>query len=207
MLLFTDLVSGLRKDILQGKYPCGFKLTEKAICSEYKVSRTPVREALRQLETEGLIEAIPNRGAFVLGFSEHDIRDIFELRKSCEVQAVKWAIERITDDELDSLEEVFGFMEFYTQKNDFEKMININANFHQHIHAAAHNRILRHLLLSYQQYTEHAKKSQVFGDEYLSLVLEEHRRIFDAFKTQNVELGIRAMETHMDKSIERQYGL
>jgi len=207
MLLSADLASGLRKDILLGKYARGYKLTEQQICSEYDVSRTPVREALRQLEMEGLIEVIHNRGAYVLGFSEQDIRDIFELRKTYEIQAVKWAIERITDNELDELEEIFGFMEFYTQKNDLDKMIKINTNFHQLIYKALHNRMLGNLLSSYHLYTEYAKKSQTFNDNYLSTVLEEHRGIFDAFKTKDIELGLRATERHMNKSFERQYGI
>jgi len=207
MLLSTDLFCKLKSDILRQKYKQGYKLTEQNICSEYNVSRTPVREALSRLETEGLIEALPNRGAFVLGFSAQDIRDIFVLRKFYEIQAVNWAIERITDDELEALEETFEIMEFYTQKNDLDKMVNINTNFHQHIYAASHNRMLRNILSSYQQYTEYVKKSRSLSDGYLALILEEHRGIFNALKARDVKLGILAMENHMDKSIERQYGL
>jgi DNA-binding GntR family transcriptional regulator len=202
-LLSTDLFSRLRQDILIGKYKRGYKLTEQNICTEYKVSRTPVREALRQLEMEGLIETIPNRGAFVLGFSVQDVKDIFELRKSYEIQAVKWAIERITDDELDALEETFEFMEFYTQKNDIEKMLKINVSFHQVIYEASHNRMLRNILASYQQYTEHVKNRIPHADNYLPELLKEHREIFNAFKSKDVESGMEAMGRHMDKSIER----
>ena len=206
-MLSQDLISGLRKDIIQGKYARGYKLTEQDICAKYNVSRTPVRESLRLLETEGLIEAIPNRGAFVSGFSRQDIRDIFELRKSCEIQSVKWAAERITDGELDELDEVFGFMEFYTQKKDIGKMSNINISFHRAIYNAAHSRMLRHLLYSYQEYTEYVKKSQTFNEDYLPLVFEEHTAVYSAIKARDAVLGALAMERHMDKSIERQFGI
>ena len=205
MLLSTDLLSSLRKDILTRKYERGYKLTEQNISSEYSVSRTPVREALRQLEMEGLVEAIPNRGAFVLGFSDQDIRDMFDLRKSYEIQAVMWAIERITDNELDALEETFEFMEFYTQKNDIEKMLNINMNFHQLIYIASHNRMLENILTSYQLYIKHAKRSHTFDNDYLPKLLEEHRQIFNAFKNKDGLLGTKAIEKHMDNSIERYY--
>ena len=122
--LSTNLYTELQEDILTGKLRSGEKLTEQKICNEYKVSRTPVREALRQLETDGLIENIPNRGAFVIGFSKQDIEDMYELRKAYEIQAVRWAIERITDEERSELEETFEFMEFYTMKNDINKMLN-----------------------------------------------------------------------------------
>ena len=207
MLLSTDLFSALRKDIIDKKYARGFKLTEQMICSQYKVSRTPVREALSQLEAEGLIETIPNRGAFVLGISEQEIKDIFELRKPYEMLAVKWAVERMTDDELETLEESFDFMEFYTGKNDIEKMMNINTNFHRIIYAAAHSRMLSNLLTLYQQYTEAVKKSRVFESGYLVQLLEEHREIFDAIKNKDAPLGMQAMEKHMDNSMKRCYNI
>jgi len=205
MLLSTDLFYALRKDILEGKYPRGHKLTEQDICSGHNVSRTPVREAIRQLETEGLIETIPNRGAYVLGLAEQDAFDILELRKAYEVLAVKWAIERITDDEFDALEETFDFMEFYTEKNDVEKMAKINTSFHQIIYAASHNRMIQNLLSSYQQYFEYTKARQAIKENCLLQVLEEHREIFEAFRDRDVESGIKAMEKHMEKSIERCY--
>ena len=205
MLLSNDLFSTLRKDIIEGKYQRGFKLTEQDICSKHNVSRTPVREALRQLEAEGLIDAVPNRGAFVVGFSEQEIRDIFELRKSYEILAVKWAVERITDDEFDDLEEAFDFMEFYTEKNDVEKMGRINTNFHTTIYKAAHNRMLLNMLTLYQQYTEIARSSQIIDDNYLIELLAEHRDIFDAFREKDAGRAVSAMERHMDKSIERCY--
>ncbi len=111
----------LLEDILTGKISSGAKLTEQELCNLYGVSRTPVREALHQLEIEGLIEIIPNRGAFAVGFSERDISDIYMLRREYEVLAAGWAIERISDEQYEKLEEIFEFMEFYTAKGDFEK--------------------------------------------------------------------------------------
>ena len=78
--LSAGLYSELQKDILSGAIPDGSKLTEQAVCKRYGVSRTPVREAFRQLEADGLIENIPNRGAFVTGLTKRDISDLFDLR-------------------------------------------------------------------------------------------------------------------------------
>jgi DNA-binding GntR family transcriptional regulator len=205
MALSTDLFSNLRKDILQGKLRQGEKLTEQQICDEYNVSRTPVREAFRQLELEGFIETIPNRGAFVVGFSPQDIQDMYELRKSYEVLAVKWAIERITKEEYEKLEEAFEFMEFYTQKQDMEKMLNINMNFHELIYRASHNRMLYHILSSYQLYIKQSR-SQSRSDVssgYLDEILAEHKAIFEAFKNKDVEAGITAVSRHLDNAKQR----
>ena len=102
-----DLSLKIKEDILSGKMTSGDKLVEQALCKEYAVSRTPIREALSQLEAEGLITSIPNRGSFVRGISEREMIDIFTLRKIYEIQAIRWAIERITDEELEELEENF----------------------------------------------------------------------------------------------------
>jgi DNA-binding GntR family transcriptional regulator len=205
MALSTDLFSNLRKDILQGKLRQGEKLTEQQICDEYNVSRTPVREAFRQLELEGFIETIPNRGAFVVGFSPQDIQDMYELRKSYEILAVKWAIERITKEEYEKLEEAFEFMEFYTQKKDAEKMLNINMNFHELIYKASHNRMLYHILSSYQLYIKQGKpagRADVSAG-YLDEILLEHRAIFEAFQNKDAEAGIAAISRHLDNAKRR----
>ncbi len=199
----NSLFSLLQQDILQGKWKNGDKLTEQSICDKYSVSRTPVREALRQLEMDGLVETIPNRGAFVIGFSKQDILDMYELRKAYEVLALKWAIERMTEEELEELQETFEFMEFYTQKNDIEKMLNINTKFHQLIYAASRNRMLQHVLSSYQIYIKHSKEGKDYPENYLTEVLEEHRKIFHACKNRDAEAGALAMNEHMEKTLQR----
>ena len=204
--LSNSLLGKLQKDILTGKLKPGDKLTEQELCKAYGVSRTPVREALRQLEADGLVENILNRGAFVVGMSEQDYEDMFELRKAYEVQAVKWAIERITEEEMDRLEETFEFMEFYTLRNDIDKMLTINSGFHQVIYEASHNRMLKKLLSSYQNYLKYKGIESAYDDDYLTTVLEEHRAIFKAFKDKDVKAGTLAMEMHIDRARERRCG-
>lgn len=201
--LYNSLLGKLQKDILTGKLKPGQKLTEQNLCETYGVSRTPVREALRQLETDGLVENILNRGAFVIGMTDQDYEDMFELRKAYEIQAVKWAIERISEEEMDRLEETFEFMEFYTLRNDIEKMLTINNGFHQVIYEASHNRMLQKLLASYQNYLRYKGMDSVYDDNYLTTVLEEHRAIFKAFKDKDVKAGALAMEVHINRAKER----
>ncbi len=199
--LSSVLFSRIQKDILTGDIRPGEKLTEQRICDRYKVSRTPVREALRQLEKESLVENIPNRGAFVIGFTNQDIIDMFELRSTYEIQAVKWAVDRISDEEMEDLEETFEFMEFYTMKKDIDKMLNININFHQNIYRAAHNRMLLNTLSSYQLYVKYTNNFDYDDpEEYLETVLEEHRKIFMAIKSRDEMTAANAMKEHMERS-------
>ncbi|MBR4020404.1 MAG: FCD domain-containing protein, partial [Firmicutes bacterium] len=117
--------------------------------------------------------------------------------------AVRWAIDRITEEEFNELEETFEFMEFYTMKNDINKMLNINMAFHQIIYNATHNRMLNQLLSSYQVYLKYCNPSNYYAPNYLADVLEEHRAIYEAFKARDAEAGALAMTRHMENSRNR----
>ena len=91
----------LREDILAGKYQENEELREVVIGEELGVSRTPVREAFRQLELEGLIRIVPNKGAYVTGITAKDVRDIYMIRSRLEGLAARWATENISEEQLD----------------------------------------------------------------------------------------------------------
>ena len=194
--LYTELQTG----ILSGSIPDGSKLTEQALCKKYNVSRTPVREAFRQLEADGLIENIPNRGAFVTGLTKRDISDLFDLRGLFEVQAVEWAIKRMTSEDIDQLAETVDFMEFYTLKSDVDKVLNFNSQFHNIIYAGTKDRMIQKTLAIYQTYLKHSAPAKTYSGDYLKTILDEHKAIFEAFETQNAAAGRKAMEYHMEKS-------
>ena len=95
----------LREDILNGKYKENEELKEVAIGEELGVSRTPVREAFRQLELEGLIQIVPNKGAYVTGITAKDVKDIYMIRSSLEGMCARLATEHITEEQMEELEE------------------------------------------------------------------------------------------------------
>ena len=97
----------IREDILNGRYKDHEELKEIRIGKELGVSRTPVREALRQLELEGLVQIIPNRGAFVTGIQAKDVKDISMIRARLEALCARWATEKITREQLEAMEENF----------------------------------------------------------------------------------------------------
>lgn len=203
MAIADNLFATMKDDILKGKLKSGQKLTEKLICDQHKISRTPVREALQKLEMEGLVESIPNRGFFVLGLTYQDYEDMFTLRKIYEVQALEWAIKRATKKERQDIEELFDLMEFYTGKKDLAKMLTINMNFHKMIYKASHNRMLYNLLSSYQEMLKHVEINHMDYDIYLEDVLREHSDIYLAFKNKDIEKGKLAISKHIDNSKRR----
>ena len=103
--LGNKIFNVLRDKILNEEYVQGQKLNEVALSKELNISRTPIREALKQLELEGLVKSIPNKGVYVLGFSHRDIDDMLEIRYALEGLAIQLAIERITEDELEKIKE------------------------------------------------------------------------------------------------------
>ena len=108
----------IREDILNGKYKENDELRENTIGKELGVSRTPVREALRQLELEGLVTIIPNRGAYVTGISQKDIWDIYMIRSHLEGLCARWATEHITDEQMEKLEEILMLSEFQMNRGE-----------------------------------------------------------------------------------------
>lgn len=198
--LSTSLFHNIQKDILSGAIPANTKLTEQSLCKKYQVSRTPVREAFRQLESDGLIENIPNRGAFVIGLTKRDISDLFDLRCLFEIQAIEWAINRMSEEEVEELRETIEFMEFYTLKNDVEKVLQFNSSFHNTIYKGTKDRMLLKTLATYQTYLKHSAPPTTFSDDYLQTILEEHKAIFAAIDAKNPAAGRIAMEKHMEQS-------
>lgn len=198
--LSAGLYQEIQKDILSGNIPSDTKLTEALICKKYNVSRTPVREAFRQLESDGLIENIPNRGAFVTGLSKRDISDLFDLRALFEIQAVEWAIKRMTAEDIDALRETVEFMEFYTLKDDIEKVLNFNLQFHNIIYSGTKDRMIQKTLSTYQTYLKHSAPAKTYTGDYLKTILEEHKAIFSAVENRNAAAGRKAMEYHMNQS-------
>jgi DNA-binding GntR family transcriptional regulator len=198
--LSAGLYQEIQKDILSGELPSGFKLTEAAVCKRYSVSRTPVREAFRQLEADGLIENIPNRGAFVIGLTKRDISDLFDLRELFEIQAVEWAIKRMTPEDIEALRETVDFMEFYTLKDDIDKVLSFNSQFHSIIYAGTKDRMIQKTLSTYQTYLSHSAPASNYTGDYLKTLLEEHRAIFNAVESGNTAAGRKAMEYHMEQS-------
>ena len=124
----------IREDILSGRYPQNMELKATAIGAELGVSRTPVREALRQLELEGLVNIIPNRGAFVNRITAKDVQDIYIIRSMLEGQCVRWATEYITEGQLEDLEETLCLSEYHTKKGNYEKLYELDSLFHEQLY-------------------------------------------------------------------------
>lgn len=198
-----DLFIRLRDDILQGKFAAGAKLSEQKICDEYMVSRTPVREAFQKLELEGIIEIIPNRGAFVSSQSKQDIEDVYEIMKALESVAIKLAIERITDEEIKEIQEKFELMEFYSMKGDLDKLRTVNEEFHNLIYKATNNSMIIQTLSSCQTRVRNNQFRKEHNKEFLEEELAEHDAILMAIVAKDKETAAAAAVRHIRNGKKR----
>jgi len=208
--LTDEIVEIIRDRILKGEYRIGEKIKETKIATEFKVSRTPIREAFKLLENEGLIDYIPNRGCFAKGFTRQDIEDIYAVRKALEIMAVEWAVSRISDKQIEALQEQSELMEFYTAKKDSDKVLELNSSYHDIIYDAAGSRFMAQILRSYKEYIARTRRIILYEQSYLEQILQEHKNILEAIIARNAEDAKNAMAEHLEMSQRRaklQYNL
>lgn len=201
--LTDEIADVVRERILKGEYQIGEKLRESLISEELKVSRTPIRDAFKILENEGLIDYVPNRGCFAKGFTKQDVEDIYTVRIALERIAVRWAVSRITEEELVNLEEQCELMEFYARKQDTKKVLELNSSFHDIIYNSTRSRFLAQVLRSYKEYLDKGRKTVLYNPEYLNNIQKEHLEVFNAIKSRDVEAAEATIVKHLEKSRER----
>jgi len=172
--------SQLQNDILNGMYEPGESLIESKLSEELGVSRTPIREAIRQLELEGLVKTIPNKGATVSGITNQDIEDIYTIRMLIEGLAARWAAEKITPKELKELQEAVDLEEFYTNKNETDQLLKFDTRFHDIIYKACKSKPLMHTLSTFHHYVQKARSISMSSPERAAQVLKEHKAILQA---------------------------
>lgn len=195
----------LREDILSGKYQEMDELKEIVIGQELGVSRTPVREALRQLELEGLVTIIPNKGAYVTGISDQDIEDIFVIRSYLEGLCAAWACEHITKEQLDELEEIVYLADFHVEKEHFEQVVELDNKFHELLYEACGSRILSHVLSDYHHYARRARTVNLSEKNRAKHSIGEHARIVEAIKNKDATAAERYAHEHIEESIRRMH--
>lgn len=207
MLLETDdrslrirVFNAIENAILDGEYRDGDSLNELKLSKELGVSRTPVREALMQLELEGLVRNVPNKGAVVIGVTEQDIHDIYEIRIRIEGLAARLCAENITDDELHALEQIVDLQEFYLLKNDTEQIWKLDGDFHKIIYDASRSRPLRFTLSNFHNYIKKARDISVQTEGRAEKTVAEHRAILDAIKDHNGGLAEKLTAEHISNA-------
>ena len=201
--LHADIVSQLRDFIVEEHLPPGSRIPERELCEKFGISRTPLREALKVIAAEGLVELLPNRGARVRQFSEADIRNLFEVLSGLDFVAGRLACARITDDAIAAIEKLH--LEMYTHylRRELADYFRINQKIHQAIIDAAANPLLSANYANLNSIVRRLRYSaNLVNRDRLGDAMREHEQIVDALKRRSAEeLGL-LMFRHMQGKCE-----
>jgi len=183
--LHGQVTQRLRQLLVEGQIAPGAKLNERELCEQMKVSRTPLREAIKTLAAEGLVELLPNRGAIAVELSEADILNTFEVMAGLEGLSGELAAQRITPEELAEIEAMHYEMKAAYTRRDLSAYYRLNAAIHRAINAAARNPVLT---ATYQQVNARLQalrfRSNQDGEKW-ARAMQEHDRMIEALQKRD----------------------
>lgn len=196
--LADQVFEKLENDIIHGVYQRGEILTELKLVEQLGVSRTPIREALRRLEQERLIEET-GKGSLVLGITADDLLDIMNIREKIEGLAAYYACVNMTDEGKEELSHIVDLQDFYFTKWDTEHLRQADDMFHDAICELSKRTVIRDTLQPLHRKTRRYRKTVMQDKERAALSLQEHHAIVEALQSGNPEKARDAMDVHMAK--------
>ena len=203
--LSDQVFEHLESDILSGRYQRGEVITEMQLCAELGVSRTPIREALRRLFQEHLIEDTP-RGTVVLGITPRDFRDMSEIRLRIEELAVRGFVANAGDDSLKALNEAVDFQEFYLSRGDIDQLKALDGRFHEIIYAGCGSMILKDTLSPLHKKIQQYRRNALRTPDRAAHSVKEHREILQAIQARDADLAAERMNQHIRNALTRGLG-
>ncbi len=186
--LADQVFEHIENAILVGKYGRDEILTESKLCAELGVSRTPIREALRRLEQEHLIEET-TKGILIVGISEKDLNDIFLIREKIEGLAASLAAQNRTKEQLEELREALELQEFYLSKNDADHIKTMDNMFHKTLYKLTGSMAFYDTLMPLHKKIQKYRMVAVENKSRAFDSVVEHRKIFDAIEKKDCELA------------------
>ena len=196
----------LRSAILRGRYPTGTRLPEEELAQAFGVSRTPVREALRSLHAEGLVEFVPNRGAHVATWTQEELQEIYDLRALLESRGAELATPRITEQSIDRLRSLAAEMEALVPSLDGsersdeqvqDRISELNNEFHQAILQAAGSRQIVTLMSNVVHVPLVRRTFRSYDAAALARSFAHHRELIAAFEARDPLWAGSVMRTHV----------
>lgn len=188
----------LERDILSGKYPRGELLSELRLSTEMGVSRTPVREAIRRLEQEKIVEEC-GRGVMVLGISREDMLDMYDIRIRLDGLAASLAARNMSDDELREMKEVVELQGFYAAREEDKystKLYDLDSRFHELLYNGSGSRMIAEVLSSVHRKMAKYRMSSLSRQRRAAMSIEEHKEIYEAIASRDADKAERVAQRH-----------
>lgn len=183
--LHDAVVEHLQNLIIEGVLAPGVKLNEREVCERLGISRTPLREAMKVLASEGLIEIAPNRGAFVSKMNDTEIWETFEMMSGLEALSGELAAERISPAEIAEIKELHQAMLVCRTQNDLPGYYSRNQTIHNKINAAARNSVLRQLYLSINRRLQALRFKSNFHEAKWDRAIQEHDEMIKSLEARD----------------------
>ncbi len=190
----------IRQAIIDGTFSPGERLMEIQLADEMGVSRTPVREAIRKLELEGFVVMIPRRGTYVADISIKDLTEIYEVRTSLDVLAAGLAAERITDEELEELNQYLIEIGKHVANMDIEKIVQLDTAFHDVLYTASRNERLRSIINNLREQLTGIRGRTMSHPGRLIETMDEHRNLVDAIAARDAERAQHCARLHIENA-------
>ncbi len=169
----------LREAIIMGEIPPGTRMMEEHLAEKLEVSRTPIREAIRQLEREGLVEIAPRRGAYVAGMSPKDCHEVLEIRAALEGLTTELAAQRATKEEVQRLEEIVERFFLHAQHKDIQGLIQEDTAFHEVIYQASRNKRLLQMINGLRDQVQRFRITYISHLDRVHELAQEHQKILE----------------------------
>ena len=192
----------LRDAILKGELAPGERLMEIHLANNLGVSRTPIREAIRMLEKEGLAVTIPRRGAQVARMTEKDLEDVLEIRDALDALAVTNACGRMTEEDFRELRDAMDDFAAATRTRDVREIVEADEAFHNAIYKAAKNSKLDAIIQNLKEQMYRYRYEYVKDNADFSRLVSEHERILEGLKNKDEVYVREIMHTHLKNQIE-----
>jgi DNA-binding GntR family transcriptional regulator len=196
----------LRHGIVHGDLAPGERLRSDALAIELRVSRTPVREALRKLEAEGLAAHAGSR-LIVRAFTEQDLTELFYVREALEGMAARLAAENATPSEIDEIRELLEDMDAVRKRGDVNAFRRLTGEFHQLIGSASHNSRLSQTLRSLLDHVRQVQSSTLYAEGRAAEALKEHRSLLAAIVAHDSDRAEQLAREHRRKTLELRKGM
>ncbi len=191
----------LRQAILRGELQPGERLLEIHLANKLGVSRTPIREAIRKLELEGLVLMIPRKGAVVAEITEKSLRDVLEVRRALEELAVKLACEKIQDEEIEELKVAAKEFEKALGTGDVTVYAEADVKFHDIIYRTTDNQRLIQLLYNLREQMYRYRVEYLKREEVHETLLAEHQHIIEMIEKRDEKRAVEAVCAHIDNQV------
>lgn len=197
IMLHEEAVGHVRTMLLEGEIPPGSRIPERELCEKLKISRTPLREALKVLAAEGLVQLLPNRGSRAARLTDKDMRDLFEVCQGLEALAGELACERISEAEITAIAEAHAAMVQHHRNGDLIEYYRCNRTIHEAIIAAAGNPVLSGLYESVTARIRRARYRSPMTPPRWALAVQEHEAILNALRRRDGVALAHILRTHM----------